>query len=512
VSSHKASQRPDGWEAVALDELISFVIGGDWGKAPNYEHEDYTEVFCIRGTEIKRWRQEKGATAALRRIKKASLEKRMLNEGDIILEVSGGGPEQPVGRVELVDAQALAQNSDTPKICTNFFRRMVPTEGINAPYLVHYLKYFYSTGDIKNYQAGSNNLRNLKFNEYKRLRVPLPPLNEQHRIVEKIETLFARIDKGEEALREVQKLLKRYRQSILKAAVTGELTRDWRKANQHKLEPASDFLARILETRRENWQGRGKYTEPVEPDTAALPILPANWQWASLGQLLHTIEAGKNYRCLERPPEGNEFGIVKISAVTWEDFDEEESKTVTDADRVNPRYLIKKGDLLMSRANTIELVGASVVVDRISKQLQLSDKVLRLKLVVPLEDWVNTVLKSPIGRQQIEAFATGAQMSMRNISQKNIERIAIPLPSQNEVGAISAAAAGCFEKSRALRSFCAAELTRSSALRQSILKSAFNGQLVPQDPNDEPASKLLARIRAEREAMPKAKARRKARG
>ena len=89
----------------------------------------------------------------------------------------------------------------------------------------------------------------------------MPPLNEQHRIVEKIETLFAHIDKGEEALREVQKLLKRYRQSILKAAVTGELTRDWREANQHKLEPASDLLARILVARRENWQGPGKYKD-----------------------------------------------------------------------------------------------------------------------------------------------------------------------------------------------------------------------------------------------------------
>ncbi|HDQ39652.1 MAG TPA: hypothetical protein ENN39_01280, partial [Desulfonatronum sp.] len=114
---------------------------------------------------------------------------------------------------------------------------------------------------------------------------PLPPLNEQHRIVEKIETLFARLDKGEETLREVQKLLARYRQSVLKAAVTGQLTADWRAENAHRLEHGRDLLARILQTRRETWDGRGKYKEPVAPDTTGLPELPEGWVWASLDML-----------------------------------------------------------------------------------------------------------------------------------------------------------------------------------------------------------------------------------
>jgi hypothetical protein len=93
----------------------------------------------------------------------------------------------------------------------------------------------------------------------------IAPLNEQRRIVEKIETLFARLDKGEEALRDVQKLLARYRQSVLKAAVTGQLTADWRAENAHRLEHGQDLLARILQTRRETWEGRGKYKEPCRP-------------------------------------------------------------------------------------------------------------------------------------------------------------------------------------------------------------------------------------------------------
>jgi type I restriction enzyme S subunit len=116
-----------------------------------------------------------------------------------------------------------------------------------------------------------------------RMPVRVAPLNEQRRIVEKIETLFARLDKGEEALREVQKLLARYRQSVLKAAVTGQLTADWRAENAHRLEHGRDLLARILQTRREKWEGRGKYKEPAAPVTSDLPYLPEGWIWASLG-------------------------------------------------------------------------------------------------------------------------------------------------------------------------------------------------------------------------------------
>jgi len=496
VSSHKASQRPDGWEAVALDELISFVIGGDWGKAPNYEHEDYTEVFCIRGTEIKRWRQEKGATAALRRIKKASLEKRMLNEGDIILEVSGGGPEQPVGRVELVDAQALAQNSDTPKICTNFFRRMVPTEGINAPYLVHYLKYFYATGDIKNYQAGSNNLRNLKFNEYKRLRVPLPPLNEQHRIVEKIETLFAQIDKGEEALREVQKLLKRYRQSILKAAVTGELTRDWREANQHKLEPASDLLARILEARRENWQGRGQYKELTTSDSAELPELPEGWVWSTMDQLGEVLGGlTKNKKRLELP---TKRPMLRVANVYQNRLNLEEIHEIGVSEKELERVSLESSDILIVEGNgSKDQIGRMAIWRNEIPDAVHQNHLIKARLFEKqLADYILAWFQSPIGRQVVELVASSTS-GLYTLSLSKIKQLAVPLPSLPEAQRIVAEVRDLFSHADQLEAYCDAELRRSTALRQSILKSAFTGQLVPQDPNDEPASELLARIRAD---------------
>ena len=140
-------------------------------------------------------------------------------------------------------------------------------------------------GSIDSQSSGTTRKR-ITGKKLKALQVPVPPLNEQRRIVEKIETLFARLDQGEAALRHTQTLLARYRQSVLKAAVTGALTADWRAQNAHRLEPGRDLLARILQTRRQTWQGRGKYQEPAAPDTTRLPELPEGWVWASVDMIL----------------------------------------------------------------------------------------------------------------------------------------------------------------------------------------------------------------------------------
>ena len=391
------------------------------------------------------------------------------------------------------------------------FEGVASAEFIVLPSADHFdsdfIKYLLHRGQFVDFamSKSSGDRPPVKFDGIAAYEFALPPLAEQQRIVEKIETLFAELDKGEEALREVQKLLARYRQSVLKAAVTGTLTADWRAANGPAQESGKDLLARILKTRRETWQGRGQYKEPVEPNTDGLPGLPDGWSWASLDQLISRVEAGKNYRCEERPPEADETGIVKISAVTWEEFDEEESKTILKADHVDDRYFIQTGDLLISRANTLELVGASVVVGDIRRRLQLSDKVLRLRCVTPIEHWLNFVLRSPLGRGQIERMATGAQMSMRNISQKNLARICIPLPPKNEIEKLVTKIADLRNVAKRMLETCEYERKRSAALRQSILKNAFSGKLVPQDPSDEPADKLLERIRAARAEEPKAK-------
>jgi len=215
----------------------------------------------------------------------------------------------------------------------------------------------------------------------------------------------------------------------------------------------------------------------VPPDGVDLPELPASWQWVYLDELLIRIESGKNFRCEERPPEDSEYGIVKISAVTWGTYDERESKTVTDVERVDPEYLIRPGDFLFSRANTIELVGACVIVHETQRKVLLSDKVLRFQFPGDFKRWINWMLKCRLGRMQIEALASGNQESMRNIGQAQIRRICVPVPPTNEQRRIVAKVEELFsELEKGVEALTSAR-EQLEAYRQSALKHAFEGKL-----------------------------------
>lgn len=215
---------PKHWEVKQLEDLLTYYIGGDWGKDEFYNDDNYSLAFCIRGSEIKDWKENKGITASKRKIKKSNIEKRKLQEGDLLVEISGGGPEQPVGRTVLIDKSVLSFKPEIPKICTNFLRLIRPTNKINPVFLNWFLTLFYNSGEIGKYQAGSNNLRNLKFPDYLKINIPVPPITEQQAIVAKIEELFSELDHSKQQLVTAQQQLKVYRQSLLKWAFEGRLT------------------------------------------------------------------------------------------------------------------------------------------------------------------------------------------------------------------------------------------------------------------------------------------------
>ncbi len=203
------------------------------------------------------------------------------------------------------------------------------------------------------------------------------------------------------------------------------------------------------------------------------------WPIVSLGDLIESIEAGSSFRCRETPPEGDEVGVAKVSAVSWGRYDENESKTSLDLNRIDEDLLIRKGDFLISRANTVELVGACVIAEQVSKKVMLSDKTLRIQFKDPsLKAWVLHFLRSRAGRQQIESLCTGNQDSMRNISQKNIRQIQLPLaPAQEHAEILSflEQQLSCVE---ATTSTLQAIQVKIKQARATILKAAVEGRLV----------------------------------
>ncbi len=305
--------------------------------------------------------------------------------------------------------------------------------------------------------------------------IPVPPLPEQCRIVARIEELFSRLDAGVAALRHAKAQLQCYRQSVLTAAVTGQLTQAWREENPDT-EPAEDLLKRILEQRKRKWNGRSSYKEPVAKDSLNLD-LPSTWTTTNIDSVIYGIEAGKNFKCDERPPTAGETGLVKISAVTWGKFDELESKTVTRGDQIRPEYLIQPGDFLLSRANTLELVGAPVIVEQITRYLMLSDKVLRFRFVERVEKFVLFWLRSILGRREIESRATGNQLSMRNIAQASLRAIPLPLPPLAEQHQIAAEVDSRTSAIDHLEAELDRQFSRSERLCRSTLRSAFSGNL-----------------------------------
>ena len=495
---------PNTWDQATLECLVLFCLGGDWGKAVDHLDPDYVEVRCIRASEVKEWDLEKGRSAVRRKIKASSLKKRRLEVGDILVEISGGGPEQPVGRTLVIDQRSVNLNENAPKVCTNFFRMLKISKNVDSRYVNHYLKFFYSSGEINEYQSGSNNLRNLKFNDYLAIHVPLPPLNEQKRIVAKLEELFSELDKGVDSLKTAREQLKVYRQAVLNHAFEGKLTAGWRKANPDKLESPEQLLVRFQHP---------KMTSPSEKELALLPEIPNSWVYYRLGCFIESINAGKSFKCEEREPTQTETGVAKVSAVTWGEYDETETKTCLDESKINPDYFIKRGDFLFSRANTIGLVGACVIVKETTKTIMLSDKTLRLNIKNTPPLYLLYYLRCESGRKEIMSRSTGNQDSMRNIGQDRIKNIVVPLCSSGEIDEIISRIQNSFGKLEVFERDIERELGKALALRQSILKKAFSGQLVPQDPSDEPASVLLERIKEEKAKQapaPKRRSKRKA--
>lgn len=453
--------KPEAWQTAKLSELAIYVLGGDWGKDAGFESPDYTAGLCIRGAEFRNWNEDKGSTASLRKIKKSSLANRILQDGDILVEISGGGPEQPVGRTVLIDHVVLSHAPQLPKICTNFVRLLRTTNGIDSRFLNSFLQFFYASGEIRDFQAGSNNLRNLKFNDYLEIDIPLPPLKEQHRIVAKIEELFSELDNGIANLKAAQAQLKVYRQALLKHA----------------------------------FEGKGL----IQQGLIAQPF--GDEYIFTLGDVIQTLGQGWSPRCLETPSQSDDvWGVIRTTAIQPLHFDDTKNKQLPDALTPRPHLEIIPGDVLITRAGPRTRVGIACFVKDSRPKLMLCDKAYRLqvdkKKILP--QYLVMLLNTSEVLNELEKLKSGISDSGLNLTQDKFLTLKIMVPSLEHQQYILDDLDTKLSEVDQLDQTVTASLQQAEALRQSILKKAFSGQLVPQDPNDEPASTLLARITAER--------------
>jgi len=344
---------------------------------------------------------------------------------------------------------------------------------------------------------------------------PIPPLNEQHRIVAKIEELFSELDKGVESLKKAREQLKVYRQALLKHAFEGKLTEDWRKKNADKLETADQLLDRIKHEREaryqqqleewksavEQWEKDGKVGKrPAKPkpisqikllEQSKLSKLPVGWLWFSVSQLCDVVRGGSPRPAGDPEYYNGDIPFLKVADITRSQGAYLDAFT----------YTIKEAGLQKTR-----LVKPPVLM------LSNSGATLGVPKICQIETTFNDGIAAFLGLPDKALlyhyyFWESETMALRNINQgaaqpnlntNLIQEYILPICSEPEMAEVSKMIEQGVSICAKLEDDISNQLKVAQSLRQSILKKAFSGQLVPQDPNDEPASVLLERIAREK--------------
>lgn len=427
-----------------------------------------------------------------------------LTNGDIVISRAGS-----------VGVSALLRRPLPLAVFASYLIRF-KVSGVAPEYIALYLQtpdYW----DAVSKSASGIAMPNVNAKKLAALPVPVAPGAEQPRIVVRVEALFAKLDDGVAALKRAEANLQRYRASVLKAAVEGQLTARWRSENPPD-ETGEELLRRILGERRKRWEeeqlagfaakGRkpprnwqSKYKEPVAPDTADLPPLPEGWCWATVDQAARVI--GGLTKNPARGEIATRYPYLRVANVYADRLKLDDVKTIGVAESELERVLLRAGDLLVVEGN-----GSAEQIGRVAEwQGELTTCCHQNHLIkvrcdhdrACLPRWLLLWLLSPLGRRTVLDKASSTS-GLYTLSLSKVRALPFPLAPWREQIEAAKLADSLREAGRLARGRVREGLdAQSAALRQSILKRAFEGRLVPQDPDDEPAAVLLERIRAARE-------------
>ncbi len=393
----------------------------------------------LRNTNVQWMRFELDDIKALR-LAAEELDEYRLVPGDLLI-CEGGEP----GRC------AIWQDAEREMYFQKAIHRVRPRDGILAEYLAICLQIDARNGVLDKYFTGAT-IKHLTGRSLSEYSVPLPPLPEQKRIVAKVDELMALCDRLEAQQQDresrerdlARAALARFaeaptpanldllfhqsfavppadlRKSILTLAVQGKLV-----PQDPNDEPAEELIARIAQMRRAK-----KLKEYAPVDSEAVPFdSPYSWSWVRLGSLSLSSDSGWSPQCHSQSREGTEWGVLKVSAVSWGVFKPEENKALPSGMEARPDCEVRPGDFLLSRANTEELVARSVVVDQTPPRLMMSDKIVRFTFPDEIEKaFINLANLSEPSRDYYMRNASGTSSSMKNIGREVMCNLPVALP------------------------------------------------------------------------------------
>ncbi|MFY0529314.1 restriction endonuclease subunit S [Archangium gephyra] len=474
------SALPLGWAIFPLETLVAPeapIMYGIVQPGPDIpDGVPYVRPTEIENNEIVLNNLRRTTPEIAARYARASLAYR-----DVLLSIVG-----TIGKVTLVPPQLAGGN------ITQSSARVRANDAVEPEWLAWFLRSPSARKQFKEAQLGTGVPR-LNIAHVRALEVPLAPLDEQRRIVAKLDTLFARSRAAKASLERVPALLERLRQAVLAATFRGDLS--VRTASDRADLPEPDLFQKFSPTTREFLQSKG----------VILHKLPAGWSWTTLGSLATEVRNGLGIKPEDAPPG---IPILRISAIRPFEVRHEETRFLR-AEADIDAYGLRTGDLLFTRYNgSLDLVGVGAMIRDVQAPLVYPDKLIRVRLregVPPA--YVEAACATPTARQFIESCAKSTS-GQTGISGAELKMVPIPLAPPHERELIVKGLEMFRQYERSTLNAALGALEKVTALDRSTLAAAFRGQLVPQDPNDEPASVLLERIRAEREAPPPVKSKR----
>ena len=510
---------PAGWITASIEEALISIRGISFPKEAKRASAANGLIACLRTANIQQNIEWEDLWFVDNKYLKR--EEQVVQQGDILISISNS--------LDLLGKVAQVINIPHRSTLGTFIANLRVPDPLNCRFIYYYLSSFGFKEKVREKASTTTNISNISVGKLEKINIKIPPLAEQHRIVDKIEELFSDLDDGIASLKKAQQQLKVYRQAVLKWAFEGKLTAQWREEQkrQGKLESAETLLEQIKAEREQRYQEKlaqwqadvkaweangkvgkkpGKPSKPIKnvltkDDIEELPELPQGWQWvfpedicAPENYSLAIGPFGSNLKVSDYTNSG--IPLVFVRHITGRNFD------------LNPKYISQEKfiELLPHAVKSLDLLitkmgdppGDCEIYPEGRSEAVITADCLKFSVWT---DYANLkfykyCINSTLIKKQLGLITQG--VAQKKISLERFKRIKFPFPNFAEQNKIVEEIESRLSICDSLETTITENLQRAEALRQSILKQAFEGKLVPQDPNDEPASVLLERIRQTR--------------
>lgn len=484
-SNNPLLAKHESWERISVEE-IAYILNGFAFKSSNFTNSKGMPLVRIRDV---------GKDSSETYYEGEFDDAYIVNDGDLLVGMDG-------------DFRCAIWRGGKALLNQRVCKISLKTDSYDFKFLTYVLQPYLNAIHT---ETSAVTVKHLSSRTIGDIPLPLPPKEQQKRIVAKIEELFSHIDAGIEALKKAKQLLKQYRQSVLKAAVTGELTKEWREANKAKLEPASQLLERILKERREKWEEqqleqfkakgnipknekwKEKYKEAIEFDADV--EIPEAWVGATTDQVFYYVTSGSRGWAKYYSDEGPVF----LRMGNLEHYDVR--LDLEDIQRVSPpegaegsRTKVEQGDSLISITADVGMVG--IVPDGFEEAYINQHVALARPVIREMGLYLAWLLSGDFAKEQFKALQRGA--TKVGLGLDDIKAIQFGLPSVDEQRQIVNQIEEKLSSIERLTKIIEKQSLLAEKQKQTILSSAFAGELIENDYSGESAADLLGRINKEK--------------